>query len=55
LRAEQMSKAMMVRGFTSPNEHRVQWHQLRLTARDWLALACLVLFWGARFVWGAEV
>jgi energy-coupling factor transport system permease protein len=30
LRAEQIASAMLVRGFTSPNEHRVQWHQLRL-------------------------
>lgn len=55
LRADQMAKAMMVRGFTSPNEHRVQWHQLRLTSRDWIALASLVLFWGVRLVWGTEV
>jgi energy-coupling factor transport system permease protein len=55
LRAEQMAKAMMVRGFTSPNQHRVQWHQLRLTSREWLALASLVVFWGVRLVWGTEV
>ena len=30
LRAEQIAKAMTVRGFTSPNEPLVQWHQLRL-------------------------
>ena len=35
LRAEQIATAMDVRGFTSPNEHRVQWHQLRLRWRDW--------------------
>jgi len=43
--ADQMANAMMVRGFTSPNEHRVHWHQLRLKKRDWIALASLVVFW----------
>ena len=52
LRAEQISSAMNVRGFTSPNEHRVQWHQLRLRKIDWLAMVMLALLWGARFVWG---
>jgi energy-coupling factor transport system permease protein len=55
LRAEQMANAMMVRGFTSPNEHKVQWHDLRLQRRDWLAIAILVLFWGVRLVIGTEV
>lgn len=54
LRAEQMAASMTVRGFTSPNQHRVQWHSLRLTSRDWLALLCLIVFWGARLVWGTE-
>jgi energy-coupling factor transport system permease protein len=48
LRASQMAGAMMVRGFTSPNEHRVRWHDLRLRGGDWLALMALCLFWGAR-------
>jgi energy-coupling factor transport system permease protein len=55
LRAEQMANAMMVRGFTSPNEHRVYWHQLRLKKSDWIALASLVVFWGARLLWGSEL
>ena len=55
LRADQMAKAMTVRGFTTPNTHRVQWHQLRFTARDWIALVCLVAFWGVRLIWGNEV
>ncbi|MEH1836356.1 MAG: energy-coupling factor transporter transmembrane protein EcfT [Nostoc sp.] len=55
LRAEQMANAMMVRGFTSPNEHRVQWHDLRLKGRDWLAIATLILFWGIRLAIGTEV
>ncbi len=52
LRAEQMANAMMVRGFTSPNEHRVQWHDLRIKPSDWLAIATLVLFWGVRVAIG---
>ncbi len=52
LRAEQISVAMEVRGFTSPNQHRVQWHQLRLRLYDWLALASLLGFWWARLMWG---
>lgn len=52
LRAEQISSAMNVRGFTSPNQHRVQWHQLRLRKIDWLAMGMLALLWGARLVWG---
>jgi energy-coupling factor transport system permease protein len=55
LRAEQMANAMMVRGFTSPSEHRVQWHELRLKNRDWVAIATLVLFWGVRLAIGSEV
>jgi energy-coupling factor transport system permease protein len=55
LRAEQMANAMMVRGFTSPNEHRVQWHDLRLKRRDWLAITTLILFWGVRLAIGNEV
>ncbi|MDF5727357.1 MAG: energy-coupling factor transporter transmembrane protein EcfT [Rhizonema sp. PD38] len=56
LRAEQMANAMMVRGFTSPNEHQVKWHNLRLTRYDWLAITILILFWGVRLAIGtAEV
>ena len=54
LRADQMANAMMVRGFTSPNAHRVQWHQLRLKTGDWIALASLVAFWAARLLWGSD-
>ncbi len=50
LRASQMAGAMMVRGFTSPNEHQVRWHNLHLKGRDWLALMALCLFWGVR-IW----
>jgi energy-coupling factor transport system permease protein len=55
LRAEQIATAMDVRGFTSPDKHRVQWHQLRLRWRDWLALGSLVPFWIARFLIGGVV
>ncbi|MBD2364377.1 energy-coupling factor transporter transmembrane protein EcfT [Anabaena minutissima FACHB-250] len=55
LRAEQMASAMMVRGFTSPNEHRVPWHDLRLKSWDWLAIATLTLFWGVRIVLGNQL
>jgi energy-coupling factor transport system permease protein len=52
LRAEQIASAMKVRGFTSPDRHRVEWHQLRLKIRDWVALGCLIAFWSARLAWG---
>lgn len=52
LRAEQIATAMDVRGFTNPNEHRVQWHQLRLRGRDWLALGILIPFWCIRWFVG---
>ena len=51
-RAEQIATAMDVRGFTSPNEHRVQWHQLQLRSRDWIALGILIPFWCARWFIG---
>lgn len=50
LRAEQMANAMTVRGFTSPNQHRVQWQQLRLKTIDGIAIALLVVFWIARLL-----
>jgi energy-coupling factor transport system permease protein len=55
LRAEQIASAMTVRGFTSPSEHRVQWHQLRLHRGDWLALGSLIVFWGVGLVWGGMI
>lgn len=54
LRAEQIAIAMEVRGFTSPNQHDVQWHRLRLTGKDWLAIAAILLFFSGRFIWGGE-
>lgn len=55
LRAAQIASAMKVRGFTSPDSHRVEWHQLRLKARDWLALGCLGIIWGFRLIWGWQI
>ncbi|GAB4351304.1 MAG: CbiQ family ECF transporter T component [Leptolyngbyaceae cyanobacterium] len=55
LRAEQIAGAMKVRGFTSPNQHRVEWYQFRLRIGDWIAIAGLFLLWGARFIWGGTV
>lgn len=52
MRAEQIAIAMDIRGFTSPNEHRVEWHQLRLIRGDWIALGVLVVFWWLRFLFG---
>lgn len=54
LRAEQMANAMKVRGFTSPNQHRVEWHQLKINWWDWIALFALTIFWAMRLVWGWE-
>ncbi|MFE1746359.1 energy-coupling factor transporter transmembrane component T family protein [Coleofasciculus sp. H7-2] len=54
LRADQIASAMKVRGFTSPDRHRVQWHQLRLKKSDWAGLVSLVVLWGARLIWGWE-
>jgi energy-coupling factor transport system permease protein len=52
LRAEQIASAMQVRGFTSPDKHRVVWHQLRLRWWDWVVLSGLGLFWWGRIVFG---
>ncbi|WP_071518816.1 energy-coupling factor transporter transmembrane protein EcfT [Geitlerinema sp. PCC 9228] len=54
MRAEQIASAMQVRGFTSPDKHRVYWSQLRLRRGDWVALAVLIAFWGVRFAVGGE-
>jgi energy-coupling factor transport system permease protein len=52
VRAEQIASAMQVRGFTSPNRHRVKWHLLKLRPRDGWALVAIALLCGARFIWG---
>ncbi|MGB2925961.1 MAG: energy-coupling factor transporter transmembrane protein EcfT [Limnothrix sp.] len=53
MRAEQISTAMDIRGFTSPEKHLVKWHQLRLQTWDWIFLVVLIPFWYLRFSWGA--
>lgn len=52
LRAEQIASAMQVRGFTSPNQHHVQWYQFRLRAADWILLLALIGFCASRIIWG---
>lgn len=52
LRAEQIAIAMEVRGFTTPNEHQVKWHQLKLSISDFVALLLLILFWFSRLTIG---
>jgi energy-coupling factor transport system permease protein len=54
LRAEQIAGAMKVRGFISPNQHKVQWHQFRFRMMDWMALAGIALLWGARILFGSD-
>ncbi|MBV6623486.1 MAG: energy-coupling factor transporter transmembrane protein EcfT [Rivularia sp. (in: Bacteria)] len=55
LRADQMANGIVVRGFIGSDKHRVQWHNLRLKAFDWLAIAVLIFFWGMRFTIGNQV
>jgi energy-coupling factor transport system permease protein len=55
LRAEQIASAMQVRGFTTPNQHLVKWHQFRLRPRDGLAIVGIAILWGLRFTWGRSV
>jgi len=55
LRAEQTAVAMEVRGFTSPNRHRVQWHRLSFGAADWVATLLLLGLWGVRLIYGGDL
>lgn len=55
LRSEQIACAMQVRGFTTPDTHRVEWHQLRLHRGDAIASIFLVGLWIARLIWGGQV
>lgn len=52
MRSAQIASAMTVRGFTSPDQHQMQWHQLKLRRGDWIAGICLLIFWGLRVVYG---
>ena len=54
LRAEQIASAMTVRGFTSPDQHEVQWHRYRIHLRDWIALGLLFGLWIAR-IWVGQM
>lgn len=54
LRAEQIAAGIQVRGFTSPNQHRVEWHQLRLRRWDWLAIGLMAGVWMVRLIWGGD-
>ncbi len=53
-RAEQIAIAMQVRGFTTPNTHKVEWHQLKLGKTDLVAIIFLFIFWAARFIVGRQ-
>ncbi len=55
MRAEQIAIAMQLRGFTTPNEHQVEWQQLRFRTPDVLAIIVLIGLWVARIIWGQEV
>lgn len=55
LRAEQIASAMQVRGFTTPNQHRVEWYQFQLHRSDWVAVVSLGFLWVARLIWGGEL
>jgi energy-coupling factor transport system permease protein len=55
MRAEQIATAMQLRGFTTPNEHQVEWQQLRFRTPDVLAISVLIGLWIARIIWGQEV
>ena len=52
---EQIAIAMQLRGFTTPNEHHVEWEQLRIKTADVLALAVLAGLWVVRIIWGSEL
>lgn len=52
VRAEQIASAMQVRGFTSPDQHHVEWHKFQMVSIDWLALAGILMFGFARIAIG---
>lgn len=54
LRAEQIASAMQIRGFTSPDQHQVEWHQLRMMGGDWVIVVGAGLFCVARLIWGGN-
>ncbi len=54
LRAEQIAGAIQVRGFTTPNQHHVQWSKLQIRLRDWVALFLAMAVWGLRIWMGVD-
>lgn len=52
VRAEQIASAMQVRGFTTPDQHQVRWHQFKLHWGDWITLGGVAAFWVLRFTVG---
>jgi energy-coupling factor transport system permease protein len=46
---------MQLRGFTTPNEHQVEWQQLRIRAADVVALMFLAVLWTGRVMWGQDI
>ncbi len=52
MRADQIATAMEIRGFTSPNRHKVQWHDLRFSWFDWVAFIGIFIFWWGRLTLG---
>lgn len=52
LRAEQTAVAMQVRGFTSPNQHQVQWCTLEFGTKDMLGVGLLLGLATVRLLWG---
>jgi energy-coupling factor transport system permease protein len=48
IRADQTANAMSIRGFTTPNQHRVQWSHLKLMQIDFILGIILIIFWGLR-------
>ena len=55
IRADQTASAMVIRGFTSPNQHQVRWNSLKLVGMDFVLAISLVGFWAVRlWVGGIE-
>jgi len=48
IRADQTANAMSIRGFTTPNQHQVQWSHLKLMRIDFILGIILIIFWGLR-------
>eukprot|EP00741_Cyanophora_paradoxa_P025532 tig00000383_g24638.t1 len=49
-RAEPIAASMCVRGFTSPEEHKLKWHEFHFGTQDRIALAALAALWACRFI-----